>query len=328
MSFALVLKSYPSLFSGVPFFHVPVDGVAPPPHALIALKTFKGENGKSIRKNYRSGFLVDQPWAQEYLDRYKDYPVFTALDCVGPNVVNVPLGFMMSSNISQSPQYYTQYDPQLKHFGKVFWKGSLWTHDTRGTLLSHLKGKADRRFLLRNWYCEQRPYGPVKPPSIEYTSYFKLLTQADAFLVMRGDLPWLYSFFDCLRAGAIPVCVNTFYGNLGWENIGIKTSDLLLDLKTTTHTLDQIYEEIVSLIEDKERVLHMKRIGQHFMRNYVLNDCLLRQHGANVYLCGWGDFIAAKCLETIRNGYTLVNQSFISPLVNEIKHEVQSQKVD
>jgi hypothetical protein len=193
-------------------------------------------------------------------------------------------------------------------------------------LLKHLKQKRDNRFFLRHWHREGNPYGVVKPTSLEYVSYFKLLSVADAFLVMRGDKPWLYSFFDCLRAGAIPVCVDTFYGQLGWENIGIRTEDIILDLSTKTQTFDDIYFAIVELMEDKEKILHMKRIGQQFMQKYVFNDQLLAAHGASGYFAGWGDFIVAKLLETARNGYALVDNSLICKTVNEVKYEIQSQK--
>lgn len=326
MSLSSFFQSYSSLLNGLPSFSISFDLKPFTVPSILELPLVKGKHGKSLRENYRTGLLVDQPWAQKYIDHYRDYPILTALDCVGFNVVNVPLGFMLNNAISQSSRYYESYKPQLKCFGTVFWKGSVWTHANRSKIIYGLKSKRDSRFLLRNWHCKRNPYGRVKPPSCEYSSYFDQLSKSDLFLVLRGDKPWLYSFFDCLLAGAIPVCIDTFYPDLGLENIGINTNDLLLALGTKTCSLDQIYESIVSLLEDEERVIHMKQVGQNFMRRYILNDHLLEVNGASVYFAGWGDFIAAKLLETARNGYALVDNSFICQTVNEVKHEIQSQK--
>lgn len=299
------------------------------PSACLWLPRLTNAHGKSIRKNYRAGSCVDQFWTQPYIDYYSTHAIFTPMDCLADNVVNVPSGFMLNDNISQSKAYCLNYAPKLTRFNKVFWKGSAWTHEIRPKVVRYLKSKRDVRFVLRNWTCTSgNPYGAVKPPSIEYTSYFEQLSHADLFLVMRGDRPWLYSFFDCLRAGAIPVCIDTFYGNLGWEKIGIAPDDILLDLDTSKHGLEGIYQAITSLLENKEKLLHMKATGQQFFQKYVLTDGLVAAHGASIYFSGWGDFIVAKALEIARNNYKLDNTQFISPLVHEVKDVLQSQKTD
>jgi hypothetical protein len=125
------------------------------------------------------------------------------------------------------------------------------------------------------------------------------------FLIMRGDRPWTNSFFDCLRANAIPVCIDTFYHKLGWHKIGFNIDDLFLDFNTQKDSIETIYNEIQNLLKDKERVLSMKNNLLKFYTQVVMQDKYLVANGAAISGAGWGCAIRSKLLEIHNNDYIL-----------------------
>lgn len=299
--------------------------VTSPQNLLLENKEtiFKLTSMRDKKTNIRQGNLVDQCWADKYIKHCNTNPIFTIFDCVGENVVNFPLGFIPCDCISQTIDYYRSYSPAYpKYHNKVFWSGSGFTHNIRPTLIDFIQtqSQSNKNIDVNYWKPDGNPYGKIKPQPSEYTKYFERLKSSDIFLVIRGDLPWLNSFFDALRAGCIPVCIDTFYANLGWENIGIKTEDIILDLHTNVNSLDEIYEKIIELVSNKDKVLHMKDTIRNFYNKYILTDRYLNKHHTRFHLAGWGDFYVAKVLELVENNYQIKNNQFICAKVKEIKN--------
>jgi len=278
-------------------------------------------SNRQERKNIRKNMLVDQYWANEYIEYYNKNPIITHYDCIGENVINMPLGIMPSKYISHNIDYYKSYHPiEPQYKNKVFWRGRGFTHNIRKILIDFLKDKKHPNVDVDYWTPDGNPYGPIKPPPSEYTKYFEQLKSSDIFLVIRGDLPWLNSFFDALRAGCIPVCIDTFYGNLGWENIGIEKEDILVDFHTSINSLDEIYEKIIKLVLNKDKILYMKDNIRNFYNKYILTDRYLNKYHTAFHFSGWGDFLVAKILDLVENNYQITNKQFFCAKVKEIKN--------
>lgn len=291
------------------------------PKQILILSSYYNQNQIFERQNIRDGKLVDQFWTNKYIQYYNTNAIFTHFDCMGDNIINMPLGFIPSKNISQNIYYYKSYSPNnLKYYNKVFWRGRGSTHNIRKVLINFLKHKKHPNIDVEYWRSNGNPYRQIKPGPAEYTTYFEQLKSSDIFLVIRGDLPWLNSFFDALRAGCIPVCIDTFYGSLGWENIDIKTEDILLDLNTTSSSLNEIYQQIIELLANKDRVLHMKNTIRDFYHDYILTDRYLNKHHTTFHFSGWGDFFVAKVLDLVEHNYQITNNNFICSKVKEIKN--------
>ena len=270
----------------------------------------------------RDGNLVDQFWTQKYID-YFDNPIFTGLDCKSKNVVNMPMGFMQHGTINQNSNYMFEQNNNNQYFGKIFWRGRTKTHNIRPKIIDYFIDQKSKQVDIKHWNIDNKKYAIYKsvsqmppPPKQEYENYFNGLKNSDFFLVIRGDRPWTKSFMDCLRAGVIPVCIDTFYQDMGWENINIQPEDLFLHFSTETYSVEEIYDECLKALQNKDRVLYMKNNINQFYKKYILTD---RNVKNNYHIQCWSDFIAAKILEIQRNDYKLISNQFISPLVNEIK---------
>lgn len=278
-------------------------------------------NKQGKRKDIRKGNLVDQFWTQKYIDFFSN-PIFSTLDCKAKNVINIPLGFMPHAAISQCKKYpFIQHDNN-QYFGKIFWRGRILTHEIRSKIIPCFLNKRSQHVDIDLWNIDGEKYGiygepnKCQVPKEEYSNYFEGLKNSDFFLVIRGDLPWTFSFMDCIRAGAVPICIDTFYQNMGWENIGIRSEDLFLSFNTDMHTVEEIYDKCLEILQDQERVLYMKNNVNKFYKKYILND---REFKSGCSTNCWRDFIAAKIIEIQRNDHQLVNNQFISAIVNEIK---------
>lgn len=255
----------------------------------------------------RAGNEVDRPKIESVLKRFdnqKSMPFFTTLDYKSDNTINIPLGFVACGAIKKTPQYYKKYNQSIKHYGNLFWRGDITTHEIRNKILSYFENKIN--FDVANWRpANGRFYADNACTEYEYDTYFDRLKMADAFLIIRGDRPWTNSFFDCLRANTIPICIDTFYHNLGWHKIGFKTDDLFLNFDLKEDDLEKVENEIQSLLKDKDRVLYMKQNLLKFYEDFILQDKYLMTYGASIHCVGWGEVIKSKMLEIHNNNYTL-----------------------
>jgi len=266
---------------------------------------------------YKQGFLLDQPMMQCYTT---DRPIFTSLDHKANNVVNMPLGFMPNKRISQEANYYLNHNKQLECFNLTYWRGRD-THETRIKVLSHFSKSNEPNIDVQFWDLERKyhPYNRSITPYQYYADYYNKLCHSDFFLIMRGDKPWTFSFMDCIRATCIPVCIDTFYNSLGWSNIGINPNDIFLDYNTQDWSIEEIYEDLLDQMNNREKILHMKNQINIFYKKYILSDrCITIANRTDQW--GWHDFVASKILEIKNNNYKLLNNAFISPLVKNIKN--------
>lgn len=263
------------------------------------------------RKGYckRIGNEVDRFKIESVLkkfDNHKSISFFTPLDYKSDNTINIPLGFIRCGAIKKTPQYYKEYNQNIKHYGNLFWRGDITTHEIRNQILNYFENKIN--FDVANWRpANGRFYMDNACTEYEYDTYFDRLKQADTFLIMRGDKPWTNSFFDCLRANTIPICIDTFYHKLGWHKIGFKTDDLFLNFDLKEDDLEKVENEIQSLLKDKDRVLYMKENLLRFYEQVVLQDKYLSKYGASVLCAGWGNTIKSKLLQIHNNDYKLTD---------------------
>lgn len=273
----------------------------------IALETIYQINISREGYKTRAGNEVDRPKIESVLKRFnnhKSVTFFTTLDYKADNTINMPLGFIPCRFIKKAPQYYKEYNQTIKHYGNLFWRGDITTHEIRNKIVGYFKKRTN--FDVSNWQpANGRFYADNACTEYDYDTYFDRLKQADAFLIMRGDKPWTNSFFDCLRANTIPVCIDTFYHKLGWHKIGFKTEDLFLHFDFKEGDLEKVENEIQSLLKDKDRVLYMKKNLLKFYKDFVLQDRYLMLYGASIPCVGWGETIKSKMLEIYNNNYTL-----------------------
>ena len=316
--FPEINKIYPDLLKDIKLYRIQenpeeLEGI------LLLTPFLDKEKGVVLyRQNIRKNKLVDQFWINKYINYYEKNLIFTNLDCIGKNVINVPLGFMPAKNISQDIKYYQYHNKEVLYNKKIFWKGRTFTHQIRTKILDFLECKNNPNINISYWNPIGSPYLDNKPPKTEYDNFFNQLQASDMFLVIRGDLPWLFSFFDAIRAGCIPVCIDTFYGNLGWENIGIKKEDILLDFNTDIDSFEYIYETISELILNKDKILFMKNNVINFYKQYILTDSYLKHTHTKFHTAGWGNFYIAKLLEIVENNYKINNNQFICSKFKEI----------
>ena len=63
---------------------------------ILKISSLSDNNNNALyRKNIRENMLVDQFWADKYIKYYNMNPIFTHFDCIGENVINMPLGLFM-----------------------------------------------------------------------------------------------------------------------------------------------------------------------------------------------------------------------------------------
>lgn len=277
------------------------------------------------RKNIRTGPRVDQHYLA---DTSFSKPLFAkSFDMYAPNLINSPIMHTRADLLSVDFDYFKTLSSQpIKFFNRCYWRGGP-SHKDRKQVLKFLGSKKDSRIDVAMWrpkkassIYRQRPGGF---DSSEYTNYFRALETSDIGLCIRGDRPWLHSFLDVLRAGAVPVCINTQYHNLGWHHIGYDfKKDLFLSYDLEKDTLEDVYTGICSLLEDKDRLFEMKHNIRKFYKDWYLSD---RSHFVDKpkkvrpRYVGWGDFIAAKAVEIIKNNFVLNDNFLMCPTVLDIK---------
>jgi len=280
------------------------------------------------RKKIRTDIDNDQ----HYLDGVElECPLFVkGWDMRGPQIVNSPIMHTPAGLIGMRGDYFKQPNAEpIKAFNRCYWRGGT-THNSRSLVLNYFKYKAkDSRFDL-DWWVPIRGRGknlsiyklpPGKFDPQEYINYYNNLKTCDVALCIRGDKAWTHSFLDILRAGAIPVCIDTLYHDLGWQHIGIDFKNLFLSFDSRVTSMETIHHEIGALLEDTDRLLEMKYNIRKFYTDWYLTDrsILFPEKDPKPRHMGWGDFIAAKLLEIIENNFIMSDNSLFCSKVKEIK---------
>lgn len=257
----------------------------------------------------RSGLEIDRPKIESILSKFDNHESATFiinLDYQSKNTINMPLGFINCKAIKKSPDYYKDYNQSIETHGNLFWRGNIGTHQIRKKIINGLNLTSKKNFDLAHWSPASGSfYEDNACTEYEYDTYFDRLKQSDAFLIMRGDRPWTNSFFDCLRANAIPVCIDTFYNKLGWHKIGYKIDDLFLDFDSREDSIEKIENDIQELLGDKERVIYMKENLLRFYEKFILQDKHLLTYGASYASAGWGNVVKSKLLQIHNDDYKL-----------------------
>ena len=262
----------------------------------------------------KSGFYVDEPQLQGIYNVKKILDecllVFTNLD-FNPKESNycfIPFSFNYYKNISQEKNYWQKGLMQEHKTNRVYWSGSVWTHSSRN-ITKQLMDYEDSRYVLKEWKPktssgeEARVYGLNKPDPSEYQRYISNLSASQITLVIRGDRPWLFSFLDVLRAGTIPVFIDTLYPELGWENLDILFSDIGLQFNSAIDSVECIKSQIDELLDDNTRMNHMKGKINHFYSKHIKNDILYKKGVYDSYWTGWLNFYGAK-IYSVYHGFS------------------------
>jgi len=277
------------------------------------------------RKNIRTSNAVDQHYIEGMT--FDGIVFCKTFDLYADNFINGPLPHMRYENISKDKEFFRVIDESpFKHYNKCVWKARVGTHITRKTAIDYLNNKNDKRLELTCWTPESgMPYswknhGTKPTQEWEYDNYFDELSKSDLGLVIRGDRPWLFSFWDVVRAGSIPVCINTQYHNLGWEDIGYDPNDLFLSYDLTKNdTLGDVYEGIDKLLKNPDKCIQMKKNMRKFYKEIYLTDRSHKQKNVAPWLNGFTDFYAAKIIEIIENGFKLKSNKLFCNKIFDIK---------
>ena len=289
---------------------------------------FQINNKQNPRRNIRTSDVVDQHFLKE---NDENLPVFCrTMDISAPNFVITPLCHNFPERISMEEDYFkiVNRQPNDRLFNKCFWRGSP-THYTRKNVVDFLNSKKNKLIDVDFWQAKTGSiYGDQPSPKAwEYINFFEEMKKSDIGLCIRGDRAWLYSFFDIMRAGAIPVCINTQYHNLGLENIGYKVDDLFLSYDLTKgDTLEDVYDGITRLLQNKEKCLEMKKNVTRFYKSIYLTDRTLNVKKIDYFpgLTGFGDFFAAKVIDIIENDFKLKDNKLFTETVFDIKRNFYS----
>lgn len=244
------------------------------------------------------------------------------IDLLESKTIGIPISYTRPFNISQPTNYFTEQfnsTNQNKYHNKIYWRGDTASHEVRSLLLENMKEFPDKRLDIAPYEpTNGTVYGNVKPPTRGYTDYFETLQKSDIALQVRGDLTWAFTFLDVLRPGCIPCFINTEYDNLGWEQLGLVKEEMFISFDIFKHSPQFIYNEMIALLEDRERVLHMKQNIHNFFKKYIITDRDICNYQDRI-LPGWMDFYAAKLLEYFHCDYKVEELCFFSKYINQVK---------
>lgn len=189
---------------------------------------------------------------------------------------------------------------------KVFWSGAL-THSTRKDFLYFYNTINDKRFDI-SLFGERVYRDGFKQGT--YETFLDNLSKSDVVYILRGDRIWVNTFFDVIRAGCIPVMINSM-NDYGWENIFQNVDDYMLRFDFREHSMDYIHQQVILLLEDKERVLFMKNNIRRF------HDMFFK-HNAKY---GFSEFLLAKLVEIYKNDFDInkIDNKFISSEILNLK---------
>lgn len=235
------------------------------------------QNIKTREVRIREGFCVDnrispRPHINSFCFSTNDF-------CDIPYIITIPHGPVFGDNKTIENKNYNN---------KVFWSGRISTHETRKDVFEFYNAVDDSRFEILNF--NENAYQGLKEGT--YEKYLDNLSKSDIVYILRGDRPWVHTFFDVIRTGCIPVMVSSM-NNYGWENIFKNVDDYMLRFDLREHSMEYIHEQVTLLLEDKDRVLQMKANIRKFHDTFFKHDAEL----------GFSEFLLAKCIEIYKNDF-------------------------
>lgn len=284
-------------------------------------KSYWEKNGKNSL-DIRHGTMVDSKILKPFKP-VKQGLSFSMMDIdlLESKTIGVPISYTRPSNISQPTNYFTDTfnsTNQNTYHNRIYWRGG-YSHEVRELFLESMGKFSDKRIDIAHYKPTRGAvYGREKPPPSGYNDYFNALQNSDIALQMRGDMTWAFTFLDVLRAGCIPCFINTEYHNLGWEQLGIVKDEMFVSFDIYKHSPEFIYNELITLLEDRERVLSMKQNIHNFFKKYIMTDRDIYNYNQRIYP-GWMDFYAAKILEYFNSGYKVENLCLFSKFINNVK---------
>lgn len=247
----------------------------------------------------REGFCVDNRIPN--IPSFNNF-CFTQNDfCDIPYLIPMPMGPRFGRN-NRKPIKNTTFN------NKVFWSGSL-THSTRNDFLKFYKTTIDDIRFDISLFQEKVYQNGLKDTT--YEAYLDALSKSDIVFLLRGDRIWASTFFDILQTGCIPVMISSM-NDYGWENLLENVDDYMLRFDAREHSLSHIHQQVVSLLEDKERVLYMKANIKKLYDMFFLHS--------NIRY-GFSEFFLAKCVEIYKNDFDInkIDEKFICPEILNLK---------
>lgn len=244
----------------------------------------------------REGFCVD--------NRILPRPDFNNFCFTGNDFCGIPYLIPMP----QGPRFGDNKTIKNETFNnKVFWSGEK-THETRGYVLSFYNKVDDKRFDV-SLFKESVYRDGFKTGT--YETYLNNLSKSDVVFMLRGDRIWAHTFFDIIRCGCIPIMINSM-NDYGWENIFTNVDDYMLRFDLREHSMEHIHQQVVLLLEDKERVLHMKNNIRKFHDMFFKHNCAAY---------GFSEFLLAKLVEIYKNDFDInkIDNKFISTEILNLK---------
>lgn len=253
-------------------------------------------NSNRSHLRIREGFCVDNNTPS--LPNFTNF-CFTQNDfCDIPYLIPAPSGPVFGDNTTIKNETFNN---------RVFWSGTL-THSVRHDFMSFYTTIDDNRFDVSIF--QERVYRDGFKPGT-YETYLDNLSKSDVVFLLRGDRIWVHTFYDIIRAGCIPVMISSM-NDYGWENIFKNVDDYMLRFDLRIHDMEYIHQQVVSLLEDRERVLHMKANIRKFHNMFFKHNC--QQYG-------FSEFLLAKCIEIHKNDFDIYknNYKFITPEILGLK---------
>jgi len=297
-------------------------------HKLVYVNTtnvrnsYWEKNGKESL-DIRHGIMVDSKVLKPFkpIKQGLSFSIMD-IDLLESKTIGVPISYTRPSNISQPTSYFTDKfnsTNQNKYHNRIYWRGDVKSHEVRKLFLESMDIFPDKRIDIAEYKPTQGAvYGREKPPPSGYNDYFNALQNSDIVLQIRGDLTWAFTFLDVLRASCVPCFINTEYHNLGWEQLGITKEEMFIYFDIHKHSPEFIYNELITLLDDRERILNMKQNIHNFFKKYIMTDRNICNYNQRI-LPGWMDFYAAKLLEYFHNGYKVESLCLFSKFVNMVK---------
>jgi hypothetical protein len=265
--------------------------------------------------NIREGRFVDEPLlspaVRDILCQAALVFTYADLKCREYGFIGVPLSFNHYRNISQ-PEFYWKnpFDANGPRKPVVYWSGSQWTHSSR-QIIGDLTSFSEIIYDLKDWKPKSvdgqnaQVYGKMKPHPDEYREFTSSLAHAQVALVIRGDLPWVFSFLDVIRFGAIPDFIDSGYPELGWKEIGFDPMNTFLAHDTRNNTINDINSDLHELLAADSRLMKVRNNITLFYKRFIQTD---RFYLANQYhgiFTGWSDFYVAKIIQKFQGIHSL-----------------------
>ena len=255
--------------------------------------------------NIRHGYCVDNKTKIPRLSNF----CFSVFDfCNIPYMITTAGGPTPVTFISQKPKYWLDYNIKNTYFhNKVYWCGNITTHETRRPFFEFYSSINDSRFDVTEF--KVNIYHDKVNPNV-FTDHIERLSNADVCFILRGDKPFANSFVEVIMSGCIPIMISSM-NYYGWENIFENVDDYMLRFDLREHSMEYIHEQVVLLLEDKERVLHMKANIRNFYNTFF-------KHSANF---GFAEFLVAKCIDIYKNNFDVkrVDSKFICSEILALK---------